>query len=123
MEEAWRGEEMLSSGVNRASQVPEGDDTPLAPRARGRHTLPVEEPSGRKPTGKLRRQPRLRLPMPPNSGNLQANPGHPPAQHLDAYLDEQCFRFNERKGSDGSRFRQVLRCVFAKRLSYAELTS
>jgi transposase-like protein len=43
--------------------------------------------------------------------------------HLDRYLDEQAFRFNERKGSDGSRFRRVLSAVVGKRLTYRELTA
>ncbi len=42
--------------------------------------------------------------------------------HLDAYIDEQSFRFNERDKDDGSRFRIVLKSVTGKRLTYSELT-
>jgi transposase-like protein len=41
--------------------------------------------------------------------------------HLDAYLDEQAFRFNERGHNDGGRFRKVLSFVSGRRLTYAEL--
>jgi transposase-like protein len=44
-------------------------------------------------------------------------------EHLQAYLDEQAFRFNCRKSTDGERFRRVLRTVVGRRLSLAELTS
>lgn len=43
--------------------------------------------------------------------------------HLDAYLDEQAFRFNERKDSDAGRFVKVLGGVNGKRLTYKQLTS
>jgi transposase-like protein len=42
--------------------------------------------------------------------------------HLDAYLDEQAFRFNEREHNDGIRFRKVVSSVAGRRLTYAELT-
>lgn len=42
--------------------------------------------------------------------------------HLFRYLDEQCFRFNERKTTDADRFLQVLSSVFGKRLTYKSLT-
>ncbi len=42
--------------------------------------------------------------------------------HLLAYCDEQAFRFNERKDSDGMRFRTVAGSVTGKRLTYKELT-
>jgi transposase-like protein len=42
--------------------------------------------------------------------------------HLDRYLDEQAFRFNERDDKDGGRFRKVVSSVARKRLTYAELT-
>jgi transposase-like protein len=42
--------------------------------------------------------------------------------HLDAYIDEQSFRFNERDKDDGNRFRIVLKSVTGKRLTYSELT-
>jgi transposase-like protein len=42
--------------------------------------------------------------------------------HLDAYVDEQVFRFNNRKGkNDEQRFAKVLSQVAGKRLTYAEL--
>ena len=41
--------------------------------------------------------------------------------HLDAYLDEQAFRFNERGHNDGGRFRKVVSSVAGRRLTYAEL--
>ena len=42
--------------------------------------------------------------------------------HLNAYVVEQTYRFNERKCVDGSRFRKVLRAVTGKRITYRELT-
>jgi transposase-like protein len=42
--------------------------------------------------------------------------------HLDAYVTEQTFRFNERKKSDSGRFRDVLGAVAGKRITYKELT-
>ena len=42
--------------------------------------------------------------------------------HLFRYLDEQSFRFNERKKRDGERFMDVLRSVVGKRLTYDALT-
>ncbi len=42
--------------------------------------------------------------------------------HLDAYLDEQAFRFNERQHSDGERFRKVLSSINGRRLTYKALT-
>ncbi len=41
--------------------------------------------------------------------------------HLGRYLDEQMFRFNERKGKDKDRFLGVLKAVSGKRLTYEEL--
>ena len=43
--------------------------------------------------------------------------------HLFRYLDEQAFRFNERKneGGDGGRFEEVLSGAFGKRLTYKSL--
>lgn len=41
--------------------------------------------------------------------------------HLDRYLDEQAFRFNERDDKDGGRFRKVVSSVAGKRLTYKEL--
>jgi transposase-like protein len=42
--------------------------------------------------------------------------------HLHRYLDEQAFRFNERKGSDSSRFIMALSNANGRRLTYAKLT-
>jgi transposase-like protein len=43
--------------------------------------------------------------------------------HLQAYADEQCFRFNNRKDMDDSdRFDLAVRQITGKRLTYAELT-
>lgn len=44
------------------------------------------------------------------------------AVHLPAYLDEQSFRFNNRKATDADRFKETLASVSGKRLTYAELT-
>jgi transposase-like protein len=41
--------------------------------------------------------------------------------HLNAYVKEQTFRFNERKTNDGNRFRSVLGNVSGKRITYKEL--
>ena len=43
--------------------------------------------------------------------------------HLDRYLDEQMFRFNNRiQYDDASRFRKVITQTLNKRLTLAELT-
>jgi transposase-like protein len=42
--------------------------------------------------------------------------------HLQAYVDEQVFRFNNRKGTDLDRFLTVASSVAGKRLTWAELT-
>jgi len=43
--------------------------------------------------------------------------------HLDAYVDEQVFRYNNRKNmNDGARFKKLLSQVAGKRLTYAEVT-
>jgi transposase-like protein len=42
--------------------------------------------------------------------------------HLFRYLDEQCFRFNERGGTDASRFLLALVGIVHKRLTYKALT-
>jgi transposase-like protein len=42
--------------------------------------------------------------------------------HLFRYLDEQAFRFNNRKDDDSGRFVTVLKSVVNKRVTYAELT-
>ena len=41
--------------------------------------------------------------------------------HLDKYVTEQTFRFNERKGKDRDRFMKVVGSVSGKRLTYKEL--
>jgi transposase-like protein len=41
--------------------------------------------------------------------------------HLFRYLDEQAFRYNERKATDAERFQKVLGCVGGKRLTYAQV--
>ena len=38
------------------------------------------------------------------------------------YLDEQAYRFNERKATDGERFVEALSAVVGKRLTYEHLT-
>jgi len=42
--------------------------------------------------------------------------------HLARYLDEQAFRFNERKGTDGDRFRKLASSINGLRLTWKELT-
>lgn len=42
--------------------------------------------------------------------------------HLFRYLDEQAYRFNTRKDSDGSRFAEMLTRLSGRRLTYANLT-
>ncbi len=42
--------------------------------------------------------------------------------HLFRYLDEQAFRYNNRKTDDGSRFVETLAGVTGKRLTYQHLT-
>ena len=42
--------------------------------------------------------------------------------HLDRYVDEQVFRFNNRHTSDAKRFQSVLKDVVGRQLTYAELT-
>jgi transposase-like protein len=43
--------------------------------------------------------------------------------HLFRYLDEQSFRYNERKATDAERFQKVLGSVAGKRLTWNTLTS
>lgn len=43
--------------------------------------------------------------------------------HLERYLDEQSFRYNERHTDDAGRFRRVLSQITGKRLTYRVLTS
>ena len=42
--------------------------------------------------------------------------------HLHRYLDEQSFRYNERKATDGERFGMVAQGLPGKRLTYKQLT-
>jgi hypothetical protein len=43
--------------------------------------------------------------------------------HLFRYLDEQTFRYNNRKNlDDAGRFNRVIRQIVGKRLTFAELT-
>jgi transposase-like protein len=42
--------------------------------------------------------------------------------HLFRYLDEQVYRFNNRKGDDAGRFVAACAAVFGKRLTYKALT-
>jgi transposase-like protein len=42
--------------------------------------------------------------------------------HLFRYLDEQAFRYNERKGTDRERFMETLFSVVGRRLTYRQLT-
>ncbi len=42
--------------------------------------------------------------------------------HLFRYLDEQAFRFNERKDNDQGRFFKAIAGIVGKRVTYAELT-
>jgi len=44
--------------------------------------------------------------------------------HLDRYVDEQVFRFNNRHNTEGDmgRFKSVLKDIVGRRLTYAELT-
>jgi transposase-like protein len=45
----------------------------------------------------------------------------PRAFHLDAYVDEQVFRFNEREGKDADRFVKAMKNAEGKRLMYKTL--
>ena len=42
--------------------------------------------------------------------------------HLFRYLDEQVFRFNNRKATDAMRFALGLKGIIGKRLTYVALT-
>lgn len=41
--------------------------------------------------------------------------------HLGRYIDEQVFRFNERKGGDADRFWTALQGIIGRKLTYREL--
>ena len=43
--------------------------------------------------------------------------------HLQAYLDEQTFRFNARRTNDSNRFWAVLKSVVGRRITYRVLTA
>jgi transposase-like protein len=43
--------------------------------------------------------------------------------HLFRYLDEQAFRFNNRKWNDAERFSAVITAIVGRRLTYAQLTA
>lgn len=43
--------------------------------------------------------------------------------HLDAYLDEQVFRFNARTEKDGARFTQALKGADGRRVTWVQLTN
>lgn len=43
-------------------------------------------------------------------------------EHLQAYVDEQTFRFNHREFSEWNRFDSVMHLIVGKRLTYSELT-
>jgi transposase-like protein len=47
---------------------------------------------------------------------------HIDPQHLQAYADEMCYRFNNRKGVDGERFAVVAASTPGKRLTFKQLT-
>lgn len=46
---------------------------------------------------------------------------HVNPRHLDRYLGEQVFRFNERENKDGPRFNEALKGADSKRLTYRDL--
>ena len=48
---------------------------------------------------------------------------HVNAAQLQAYLDEQAWRYNERKMNDGERFSAVTKALCGKCLTYKQLTS
>jgi len=48
---------------------------------------------------------------------------HAHPRHLERYLDEQLFRFNERENDDGPRFAKAAKGADGKRLTYKTLTA
>lgn len=48
---------------------------------------------------------------------------HVMPRHLDRYLQEQAFRFNERENTDGPRFAKATKGAHGKRLTYKALTT
>jgi transposase-like protein len=47
----------------------------------------------------------------------------PRPKHLQAYVEEQVFRFNERKNTDGPRFALAVKKTDGRRLTYRQLTA
>ena len=47
---------------------------------------------------------------------------HVAPEHLQRYVEEQVFRFNERKAKDGDRFAKAVKMTDGVRLTYASLT-
>lgn len=47
----------------------------------------------------------------------------PRPKHLDRYLDEQVWRFNNREDKDGERLPRVLKLADGARLTYKDLTA
>lgn len=43
-------------------------------------------------------------------------------EHLAAHVDEQVFRFNNRKATEWERFNRAIRLIVGKRLTYSTLT-
>lgn len=43
--------------------------------------------------------------------------------HLNAYVDEEAFRYNEREGHDGDGFMETLGGTIGRRLTHKRLTS
>ncbi len=56
-----------------------------------------------------------------NFGNIKGTYVSVEPFHLFRYLDEQAFRFNKRKNTDGQRFLEVISLIQGKRLEYKEL--
>lgn len=42
--------------------------------------------------------------------------------HMDSYVGEQVFRYNNRKNSDSVRFQKTMKQAVGKRLTFAEVT-
>jgi len=42
-------------------------------------------------------------------------------EHLQAYVEEQSFRYNERKGTDLTRFLEMIKSISGKRITYSQL--
>lgn len=43
------------------------------------------------------------------------------AEHLQKYVEEQCFRYNNRETNDQGRFLEMIKSISGKRLTYAQL--